>query len=340
MLEFKVGDASRPQQRADMHYDVIIIGAGPAGFATALYTARDGIKTLVLEREAAGGLAATTEAVENYPGFPKGISGTELMERFQAQAERFGAEVVEFEEVTQIEPVDAGLFRVHTDMDHIYEAKVVVIATGSRPRHLEIPGEEEFYGQGVSYCATCDGPFFKGKDVVVVGCGNSGLQEGGVLLNYARRVAFVVSHPEPPAEKVLQTRVKAHDNSVCYLNYRVVEIRGDTEVRNVVLQHVETGELTEIPTDGVFIYAGYLPDTAFVEGLVSMDADGYIETDDHMRTNVKGILAVGDVRAGNLAQITVAVGDGTKAAITAREYLAALGNVKKGDVVGYEAKYH
>jgi thioredoxin reductase (NADPH) len=216
----------------------------------------------------------------------------------------------------------------------------VVIATGSHPRHLNVPGEEEFYGQGVSYCATCDGPLFKGKDLVVVGCGNSGLQEGGVLLNYARQVTFVVSHPEPPAEKILQTRVMEQENSVCYLNYRVIEILGDTEVRGVVAQHVETGEITEIPAAGVFIYAGYLPDTDFVQDLVAMDETGYIETDDHMRTSVDGILAVGDVRAGNLAQITVAVGDGTKAAITAREYLATLGRVEKGDVVGYEAKYH
>lgn len=324
MFDFKLSaEVSKSSPGVEL-YDLIIVGAGPAGLAAAIYAARDGIKTLLIEKSAAGGLAATTEWIENYPGFPEGISGPELMDLFQKQAVRFGAEIIEFEEVTRIEPVRKGLLRVHTASDEVFEAKLVMLAMGSKPKKLRVPGEDEFYGRGLSYCATCDGPLFKGKDVVVIGAGNSGLQEGINLLSYAKSVTFIEFLPYSIAEKILQERTMNHPNSTFYFNHQVLEIKGDKMVTGVVMQDRATGELKEIPTDGVFIYVGYSPDTKFLGDLVEMNQWGYIKTDAHMWTSVEGLMAIGDVRANNVAQITVAVGDGTKAALTAREYLAKL----------------
>ncbi len=323
MFEFKLSEPAAAGPSGGL-YDVIIVGAGPAGLAAAIYTARDGIKTLVLEKSSAGGLGATTDLVENYPGFPDGISGPELMERFQKQAERFGAEIVEFEEVTQIEPVRKGLIKVHVASGTVFEAKMIFLAVGSHPKKLHLPGEEQFFGRGLSYCATCDGPLFKGKDVIIIGAGNSGLQEGLNVLSYAKSVTFVEFLPTSKAEKILQERTMAHPKSAFYFNTQVLEIKGGQVVTGIVMKDRATGEVRELPCDGVFIYAGYSPDTKFVEGLLELNQWGYIKTDGKMRTSVEGVLALGDVRAENLAQYTVAVGDGTKAAITAREYLAEL----------------
>jgi len=327
MFEFKLetDTPKQPSQPLGGSYDVIVVGAGPAGLTAAIYTARDAIKTVVLDKATAGGLGALTDLVENYPGFPEGISGPKLMHRFRLQTERFGATVAEFQEVTRIESVARGLIKVHTADGNLYEGKVVIIATGSKPKKLGVPGEEEFYGRGLSYCATCDGPLFKGKDVVIVGCGNSGLQEGLNVLSYANSVKFLMSHASSSAEKTLQQRVLGSEKSMCYFNHRAVGFKGDARgVNAVVMENVETGEVSTLPADGVFVYAGYIPDTAFAKGLLEMDDAGHIKTDEKMRTNVEGILAIGDVRADTLAQYTVAVGDGTKSAFTAREYLAEL----------------
>ena len=324
MFEFKIGeDVAKPEASGGL-YDLVVIGAGPAGMTAALYAARNSIKTLVLEKSSLGGLAATTELIENYPGFPEGIAGAELMDRFQKQARRFGAEIIEFDEVTQIEPVKKGLLRVRTDEAEVYEARAVLIATGSRPKKLHLPGEDEFYGRGLSYCATCDGPLFKNKDVVVIGTGNSGLQEGLNLLGYAKHVTFVEFLPYSPAEKILQERTLNHEKSTFYFNQQVIEIKGDRVVTAVVMKDRATGEMQELPTEGVFVYVGYAPDTKFVVGQVEMNKWGYIKTDGKMRTNVEGVFAAGDVRADNVAQVTVAASDGTKSALAVREYLAAL----------------
>lgn len=323
MFDFKVSDQKQEATSSGGLYDVLIIGGGAAGLAAAIYTARDRLKTLVLDKEAAGGLAATTELIENYPGFPKGIAGSDLMDLFRQQAENFGTEIEEFEEVTDVEPVRNGLIRVQTT-DAVYETKLVVLATGSHPKKLNIPGEEEFYGRGVSYCATCDGPLFAGKDIVIIGAGNSGLQEGQHALSYAKSITFIEFLPYSPAEKILQERTMSHEKSTFYFNHMVTEIKGDDRVRAVLMKDRETGEVKELPTAGVFIYVGYSPDTEFVGDLVELNKRGYVKTDDEMHTNVEGILAAGDVRADNVAQVTVAVGDGTKAALTAREYIGGL----------------
>jgi thioredoxin reductase (NADPH) len=324
MFDFKITEDAAPKEASGGLYDVLIIGGGAAGLTTAIYAARDGMKVLVLEREATGGLAATTELIEHYPGFPEGINGPELLERFRRQAERFGTEIVEFSEVTKIDPVEKGRIEVHTEEETLYEGKTVVIATGSRPKKLNIPGEDAFYGRGVSYCATCDGPLFKGKDVIIIGAGNSGLQEGLPVLEYANKVTFIEFLPYSRAEKILQDRVGAHEKATMLFNMQVTEIKGEKTVTGVVAIDRETGEERFIPADGVFIYVGYSPYSDFVSDLVERNQWGYIVSDAHMRTEVPGLYAIGDVRADNLAQLTVSVGDGTKAALDIREYLQKL----------------
>jgi len=324
MFDFKITeDAPKPAASGGL-YDVVIIGGGPAGLTTAIYAARDGMKVLVLERETTGGLAATTELIENYPGFPDGINGPDLMDRFRKQAERFGSEIVEFTEVESVDPVEPGRIVVRTEENAIYEGKTVVIATGSRPKKLNVPGEDAYYGRGVSYCATCDGPFFKGKDVIIIGAGNSGLQEGLPVLEYANKVTFVEFLPTSRAEQILQDRVHAHEKATMLFNTQVTEIKGEKTVTGVVAVDRESGEETFIPADGVFIYVGYSPYTQFVSDLVDLNKWGYIESDAHMRTKVPGLYAIGDVRADNPAQLSVSVGDGTKAALDIREYLQRL----------------
>jgi len=305
-------------------YDVVIIGAGAAGLTTAIYTARDGLKTLVLEREGAGGLAATTEMIENYPGFPDGINGADLLDRFRQQAERFGAEIIEFDEVVKVNPLKAGEIEVHTEGGQVYTGKTVVIATGSQPKKLNIPGEKEFYGRGLSYCATCDGPFFKDKDVVIIGAGNSGLQEGLQVLEYAKHVTFLEFLPYTRAEQILQDRVKSHPKSTLLFNQQVTAIQGEKTVTGVLVVDRETKEERVYPTDGVFIYVGYSPYSAFVADLVETNKWGYIFTDEKMRTKIPGLYAIGDVRADNPAQLSVSVGDGTKAALAIRDFILEL----------------
>ncbi len=324
MFDFKLTDDSPKQVASGGLYDTVIIGGGPAGLTTAIYTARDGMKILVLERESTGGLAATTDLIENYPGFPDGINGMELTDRFRKQAERFGTEIEEFDQVIKVNPIRAGLIEVHTESGKVYQGKTVVIATGSAPKKLNIPGEKEFYGRGVSYCATCDGPFFKDKNVVIIGAGNSGLQEGLPVLEYAKHVTFIEFLPTSRAEQILQDRVKAHRNSTLLFNHMVTEIKGDKTVNSVIAKNRKTDEELVFSTDGVFIYVGYSPYSEFVADLVDRNKWGYIHTDNHMQTKIPGLYAIGDVRADNPAQLTISVGDGTKAALEIREFILSL----------------
>lgn len=323
MFEFTIIPKKSEPAATAAAYDLIVIGGGAAGFSTAIYTARDGLKTLVLEKSTTGGLAGTTELIENYAGFPEGIGGAELMVRFRQQAERFGATVAEFAEVLKLEPVAPGMIKVHTT-EQVYQTQAVVIATGSHPKKLNVPGEAELYGRGLSYCATCDGPLFRGKAVVVIGAGNSGLQESTNLVNYVKSLTVLEFLPTSKAEKILQERVFGHPKVQSLFNQQVTAIEGTTAVTGVRMKDRTTGEERVIPAEGVFIYAGYLPETGFVQGLLELDRWGYIRTDAQLRTTVPGIFAAGDVRADNLAQVAVAVGDGAKAALAVREYLAAL----------------
>lgn len=322
MFQLNLED-KKEKRNKDLLYDALIIGAGAAGLTAAIYLARDGWKTLVLEKEAAGGLAASTHLIENYPGFPDGIAGSDLMARFKSQAKRFGVDLVEFEEVENITEQPESIFEIRTKMGESYKTKTVLLATGSVPKRLNISGEEEYYGKGVSYCATCDGPLYKDKNVAVIGYGDSALQEGQVLLQYANQVTFIYYKPQSAsrAKKVLQNRVLAHKKTKGLFSHQAKEIKGDTQVTSLLLNDIENDQEKEVDFSGIFIYVGYHPYTGFVKDLIDLDENNYIITDDKMRTSHPGIFAAGDVRSGNVAQVAVAVGDGANAAVSIREYL-------------------
>lgn len=302
--------------------DAIIVGGGPAGLTAAIYTSRERLDTLLLEKGLCGGLPATTDLIENYPGFPDGINGMELINKFKEQALRFGTNIIEFKEVKRIEPAGKRI-KVQTAEEE-YNAHAVIVASGSIPKKLNIPGEEKYTGKGVSYCATCDGPLYRDKDVAVIGCGNSGLQEGESLLKHVKSIIFIEFLPYMTAAKILQERLQKSDKTRFLLNHMLTSINGDAGVNSIIVQNRQTGEEEQIGVSGVFIYAGFLPNSKFLEGIVESDHLGYIVTNEEMETSVPGIYAVGDVRSKKVRQIDVACGEGTIAAISARDYIKEL----------------
>jgi len=305
--------------------DIIIVGGGPAGLTAATYTSREGFKTLLLEKGICGGLAATTDLIENYPGFPEGISGMTLTNRFKEQALRFGTEITEYKKVEKIEPAGKKI-KLQT-AEQAYEAYAVIVASGSIPKKLKIPGEEKYGGKGVSYCATCDGPFFKDKQVAVIGCGNSGLQEGLSLLKYVKSLTFIEFLPRMTGEKILQEKLQKSEKTRFLLNHMLTSINGDTLVNSVIVKNRQTDEIENIEVSGVFIYVGFLPNSKFLEGVVELDDPGYIVTNEEMETSIPGLYAAGDVRSKKVRQIDVACGEGTIAAISARDYILNLKGV-------------
>jgi len=299
--------------------DIIIIGGGPAGLTAAIYTSREGFNTLLLEKGICGGLPATTDLIENYPGFPDGINGMQLIDKFKKQALRFGTNIIEFKEAKRIEPAGE---RIKVQIaEEEYNAYAIIVASGSIPKKLNIPGEEKYTGKGVSYCAICDGPFFKDKDVAVIGCGNSGLQEGESLLKYVKSLTFIEFLPNMTGEKILQERLQKNEKTRFLLNHMLTSINGNTLVNSVTVKNRQTDEKKKIEVSGVFIYAGFLPNSKFLEGIVELDNLGYIITNEKMETFVPGIYAVGDVRSKKVRQIDVACGEGTIAAVSARDYI-------------------
>lgn len=318
-------EGKKDEQDKDFLYDALVIGAGASGLTAAIYLARDGWKTVVLEKEAPGGLAASTHLIENYPGFPEGVEGADLMDRFESQAKRFGVELADFEEVESVAKRDDGIFEVRTNIGKTYQSKAVLVATGSLPKHLAVTGAEKYYGKGVSYCATCDGPLYKDQDVAVVGYGDAALQEGQVLLQYASSVTFVYYKPQSAghAQQILQDQVMTHKKTKGLFSHVVQEIKGESQVTSLLLKDIETEQEKEIDFSAIFVYIGYTPYTDFVQDLLDLDEKGYIITDKEMRTSLAGVFAAGDVRSENLAQVAVAVGDGAKAAVAIREYLHA-----------------
>jgi thioredoxin reductase (NADPH) len=299
--------------------DVIVVGGGPAGLTAAIYAARDRLDVLLLEKGLCGGLPVTTEVLENYPGFPEGIDGVELMQRFKAQAERFGAELVEFKEVTSVEPAGEYVRVQVGDQEH--RTRVVMVASGSLPRKLGIPGEEEYAGRGVSYCATCDGPLYRDEDVIVVGCGNSGLQEGEALLKHVKSVTFVECLECIRGEMILQERLLDSDKVRFLLGRELASIEGDGRVQAAVVKDLTSGKEERLEVKAVFIYAGFLPNTGFLGAAVKRDGAGWIVTNEAMETSVPGIYAVGDVRSKGIRQIDIACGEATIAAIKASQYI-------------------
>ncbi|RKY59103.1 MAG: thioredoxin-disulfide reductase [Candidatus Neomarinimicrobiota bacterium] len=306
----------------DKIYDVVIIGGGPAGFTAGIYTAREKLDTVLLEKSMTGGLPNVTDLIENYPGFPEGIPGPELMQRFRHQAERFNVAIKEYDEVKKIIPGD-DFHTVITEKKE-YRSKAVIIATGGLPRLLNVEGEKKLTGRGVSYCATCDGPFYKDADIMVVGGGDAAIQEALFLTKFASKVTVIHRRDQLRASPILQQR--AFDNpKIDFVWDSVVEtINGENMVESVTVKNVRTGETVTIKTEGVFVFVGWVPNTAFVKGLINLDNNGYIITDSYMNTNIKGIFAIGDVRSKKFRQIAEAVGDATVGALAVSEYISEM----------------
>lgn len=300
------------------NYDIIIIGAGPGGLTAGIYAGRQGTKNLIIDRDLAGGIGREVPEMENYPGFDN-ISGLELIEKMKAQAVK-NCELHEMEEVTEIIKTDEEYrFTVKTDKDS-YKSKTLILATGSSHRQLDAKGEEEFKGKGVSYCATCDGFFFAGRDIIMVGGGNSALQEALYLKNLGANVTIVHRRDEFRAQKHLQNQIK-EAGIPTILNATVEEIKGDMLVESVILKDTQTGELSEIPINGVFVSVGYIPHTELAKQLnIDLDESGHIIIDKQQKTNVDYVYAIGDVCIG-LKQWVVACGEGAVAATSAFEDL-------------------
>jgi len=301
---------------------VVIIGSGPAGLTAALYTARAQLKPVVIAGDTLGGQVGITHEIENYPGFPDTLSGPELVERFKAHAEKFGAEVV-FDMVTEVDFSNGSPFTVKT-YNETYSADAVIVTIGANPRHLNIPGEEEYTGHGVSYCGTCDGFFFRGKDVVVVGGGDSALEEGIFLTKFANTVNVIHRRDELRAGVQLQDRAKKNEKISFTWNSVVEEILADenSSVRAVKLKDVNTNEITEKPTDGVFIFIGHDPNSAVFGGQLATNDSGYVITDQLYRTNVEGVFAAGEIQDEVWRQVATSVGQGTGAAMSTINWLS------------------
>ena len=300
-------------------YDVIIIGGGPAGYTAALYAARAGLDTVVLEKLSAGGQMALTEQIDNYPGFEEGIDGFSLGEKMQLQAERFGAKS-ELAEVLSLE-LRKNPKTVVTSEGTFY-GKTVVISTGANPRELGIPMEKELVGRGVAYCAACDGMAYKGKTVVVVGGGNSAAADAMLLSRIAEKVIIVHRRDTLRATKIYHEPLEKADNVEFRWNSTVVELLHDQRLTGVRLKDVNTGEVSDLACDGVFVSVGRKPATELVAGQIELDASGYMVAGESTETNIPGVYAVGDVRTKELRQVVTAVADGAMAIHKAEEYLA------------------
>jgi thioredoxin reductase (NADPH) len=306
------------KQEGMNRYDVIIIGGGPAGLTAGLYTSRARLKTLLIESGVFGGQMTTTDLVENYPGFPDGISGSELGRLMEEQAKRFGLESLQ-DEVVEVR-LEGETKKVLTQ-EGVYLSRALIICTGTEYRKLGVPGEEEYRGRGVSYCATCDGPFFQDGKVIVVGGGDSALTEALFLTKFVRELYIVHRREALRATKIYQERAEANPKIKFIWNSVVQAIKGDSIVRLVTVKNVKTGETREIEADGVFLFIGLVPRTQFLKGLVSLDENGYILTNENCETSVRGIFAAGDCRKKLLRQISTSVGDGATAAFAAEKYL-------------------
>lgn len=304
--------------------NVIVVGSGPSGFTAGLYTARANLSPLLITGNDYGGQVSVTYEVENYPGFPEGLSGPELVEKMKEQAEKFGTRI-EFDYVTEI-VTDRHPFVVRTMNGREYQTNSVILCTGASPRYLNVPGEKEYTGKGVSYCGTCDGFFFRGKDVVVVGGGDSAVEEGLFLTKFATRVRIIHRRDELRASKILQHRAFANDKIEFVWNTVVTEITGDAEgkVSGVKTKDTVTGEEGFLETDGAFIFIGHLPNNELLQGKFHLDEDGHLITDSKMRTNVPGIFAAGEIMDKVFKQVATSVGQGCAAAMQAEKFLANL----------------
>jgi len=300
------------------HVKVLVLGSGPAGYSAALYAARAELQPLVLTGMQLGGQAALTYTIENYPGFPEGVGGAQLGELFQKQAEHFGA-VTEFDLANSVD-LSQRPFKVTTDSGE-YLADALIVGTGASPNHLNIAGEVELTGRGVSYCATCDGWFFKDKKVVIVGGGDSALEEGLFITRYASSVTIIHRREEFRASPILQHRAKEHPKVDFILDTIVTEVIGTDKLEALKLKNVKTGDETILETDGLFIFIGHTPNTQMFKGQLEMSELGYIQVNEKMETNVPGVFAAGEVADSTFRQVVTSAGMGAAAAIQATKFL-------------------
>jgi thioredoxin reductase (NADPH) len=324
MFDFKLTQSQQEKhppmdvELEDQVYDLVIIGGGPAGLTAALYASRARLKTLVLIGSIPGGQPSNTDIVENYPGFPDGVDGPELADLFRRQAERFDAKIVQ-DEATEVDFFSRPFtIRTHTTS---YQAHTVVVATGAVPRRLGVPGEDRFYGRGVSFCATCDGFFYRDKKVVVIGGGDSAIAEGVFLTRFAQEVIIVHRRDELRATKIYQEQAFANPKIRFVWDTVVEEVLGDQTVTGVRTRNVKTGEISTIDADGVFVYVGMDPKTEVFAGQLDLDEWGYIVSTHRQQTNVPGVFVAGDVQDPLYRQVVVAAGTGAIAAMEAEKFL-------------------
>lgn len=316
-LATKLGLLTRPDCP---YYDLVIVGGGPASLTAALYAAREGIDTLVIERSGLGGQAGITERLDNYPGFPEGIGGAEFADRLVDQCHRFGVELLSATEVAAI-GTDGDDRIVKLASGDEVRGRALLLAPGSTYRRLDVPGEEDFIGAGVHFCATCDGPFYRDRDVLVIGGGNSAVEEGIFLTKFARQVSIVTRATQLKASKVAQEKALSNPRITVEYESTVAEFRGDKRLSSVVLTNVRTGETREVRPAATFVFIGLQPNTAFLADTVKLDERGFIVTDAMLRTSLTGVYAAGDARAGSTKQLVSAAGEGATAALMIRHYL-------------------
>jgi thioredoxin reductase (NADPH) len=309
------------QTRARMnYYDLIIIGGGPTGLTTALYAAREGLDVLVIEKSGLGGQAGVTERLDNFPGFPEGIGGAEFADRLVQQARRFGVEMLQAQDVTSLRAEEESRY-VTTGDGTEYGARAVLIATGSTYRRLGVPGEEDLIGAGVHFCATCDGPFYKGKHVAVIGGGNSAGEESLFLTRFAEKITILVRGEAMTASKIVIDKVAESPKIEVLYNTEVRALQGDNQLSGLTIHNSKTGVTEEIAPAGVFVFIGLSPNSGWVPGEVKRDQYGFITTDATLATSMRGMFAAGDVRKGSTKQAASAAGEGATAALMIREYL-------------------
>ena len=303
-----------------MIYDVIIIGGGPSGLSAGIYASRARLKTLIIEKTGCGGQIAITDHLENYPGFEEGINGFELAVKMEKQARTFGCEIT-YGEVISIETSDKTKKIILSDNTE-YSTKTIIIASGANFKKLNVSGEKEFIGKGVSYCATCDGPFFRNKEIAVIGGGDSALQEALYLTKFVTKVNLIHRRDAFRAAKILQEKVFNEPKINIIYNTVVEQILGQDTVEQIKLKNVKTGNITQLAVNGIFVFVGWLPNTSFLKQTqIKLKETGYILTDDNMKTSQEGVFACGDVRYKVLRQVVTAAGDGATAAISAQHYL-------------------
>ncbi len=328
VVSIKLKTSSKEEKKEEKIYDAIIIGGGPAGLTAGIYLSRARMDTLLIEKAMPGGQAVLTEIIENYPGFPHGIAGPELMQKMEEQAVRFGLKI-EYGEAAEVKIKESKEDKVKIVKinNKEYKTITIILASGAEASKLEVPGEEELRGRGVSYCATCDAPFFKDQKIVVVGGGDTAIEEALYLTKFVREVTIIHRRDRLRATKILQERVFANKKINFAWDSVVKKVLGNEKVKGILIQNKKIGEEKEITCQGVFVFVGNIPNSKFLDELIKLDQKGYILTDDNMMTSQEGIYACGDVRKKLLRQVVTACGEGATAAFAAQKYIEEIKGV-------------